>query len=142
MTVSRFIRMSHWRHTVVDGAEFWIISQWLRLLRKASHWQLIQNSAPSTIMWRQCDIRINLLTVIALPCSEGTVLGTLMMLRNIFCFGKSYGNNCKNYQKRIWHGFLEGFLFWILFQVCVYFFSSLFAINAVLLMLVSFMHRQ
>ena len=50
--------MSHWRHTMVDGAEFWIICQRLKLLRKASHWRLIQNLAPSTIGWRQCDIRI------------------------------------------------------------------------------------
>ena len=48
--------MSHWRHTMVDGAEIWISCQRLRLLRKSSHWQLIQKSAPSTIMWRQCDI--------------------------------------------------------------------------------------
>ena len=58
------IRMSHWRHTMVDGAEFWISCQWLEILRKASHWQLIQNSAPSTIVWRQCDIRIDLKTFV------------------------------------------------------------------------------
>ena len=52
------IRMSHWRHTMVDGAEFWISCQQLRILRKASHWQLIQNLTPSTIVWCQCDIRI------------------------------------------------------------------------------------
>jgi hypothetical protein len=86
------IWMSHWRHTMVDGVEFWISWQWLRLLRKPSHWQVhrgtfcqflfrwiyychsykstgketskthlyevIQNSAPSTIVWRQCDIQI------------------------------------------------------------------------------------
>ena len=43
---------------MLDGAKFWINCQRLRILRKASHWQLIQNSAPSTIVWRQCDIRI------------------------------------------------------------------------------------
>ena len=31
------IRMSHWRHSMLDDAKFWI-----RILRKASHWQLIQ----------------------------------------------------------------------------------------------------
>ena len=33
--------------------------QQLRLLRKASCWQLIQNSVPSIIMWHQCDIQIS-----------------------------------------------------------------------------------
>ena len=41
-----------------NGAKFWITYVVVRLLRKASRWQLIQNSAPSTIVWRQCDIRI------------------------------------------------------------------------------------
>ena len=50
--------MSHWRHTMVDGAEFWISRQWLAFLSSFSHWQVIQNPAPSTIVWRQCDIRI------------------------------------------------------------------------------------
>ena len=46
------IRMSHWRHTMVDGSKFWISYQRPRLLRKASRWQLIQNLAPSTLsMW-------------------------------------------------------------------------------------------
>ena len=44
------IRMSHWRHTMVDGAEFWISCQQLRIL--------IQNLVPSNIVWRQCDIII------------------------------------------------------------------------------------
>jgi hypothetical protein len=29
-----------------------------KLLRKSGRLQLIQNSAPSTIVWRQCDIRM------------------------------------------------------------------------------------
>ena len=45
--------------TLVDGAEFWIICKWLKLLRKAGPLQLIQNSAPSTIVWCQCDIQIH-----------------------------------------------------------------------------------
>ena len=52
------IQMSHWRHTMVNGAEFWISCKRLKLLRKAGCLQLIQNSAPSTSVWRQCDIRI------------------------------------------------------------------------------------
>ena len=39
-------------HTTVDGAEFWISWQWL------NYWQLIQNLAPSTILWCQCYIRV------------------------------------------------------------------------------------
>ena len=53
----RQIWMSHWRHTMVDGAELLICSHRLRILRKTSHWQLIQDSVPSTIVLRQCDIR-------------------------------------------------------------------------------------
>ena len=52
------IQMSHWRHTMVDGAEFWISCQSLALLSILSCCQLIQNPAPSTIVWRQCYIRI------------------------------------------------------------------------------------
>ena len=57
------IRMSHWHHTMVDGAEFWISCQRPNLLRKPSHWQLIQNLAPSTIVWHQCDIRMYIHTM-------------------------------------------------------------------------------
>ena len=52
------IQMSHWRHTMVDGVEFWFSCQWLRIPRKASRWKLIQNLAQSTIVWRQCEIWI------------------------------------------------------------------------------------
>ena len=51
-----FIQMSHWRHTMVDGTKFWINCKRLKLLRKAGHLQLIQNSAPYTIVRCQCDI--------------------------------------------------------------------------------------
>ena len=40
--------MSYWRHTTALNFESVI-------------WQLIQNLAPSTIVWRQCDIRIQVL---------------------------------------------------------------------------------
>ena len=43
---------------MVDAAEFLISYQWLAFLSNFSWWQLIQNSAPSTIVWRQCDIWI------------------------------------------------------------------------------------
>ena len=38
--------------------KFWISYQPLAFLSILSHWQLIQNSAQSTIVWCQCDIRI------------------------------------------------------------------------------------
>ena len=47
------IRMSHWRHTMVDGAKFWISYQQLRLLRKASHWQLIQKGLGHKMAYRK-----------------------------------------------------------------------------------------
>ena len=53
------IRMSHWRHMMVDGAKFWISYQRLAFLSTFGRWQLIQNLAPSTIVLRQCDIRIS-----------------------------------------------------------------------------------
>ena len=49
------IRMSHWHQQMVDGAKFWITCKRLKVLRKASCLQLIQNSAPSTICW--CQLR-------------------------------------------------------------------------------------
>ena len=45
-------------YMMVDGTKFWISCNRPKLLRKASRWQLIQSSVPSTIMWRQCDIWI------------------------------------------------------------------------------------
>ena len=53
----RPIQLSHWHQ---HGAKSWISCKWLKALRKASQWQLIKCSAPSTICWRQCDIRIDL----------------------------------------------------------------------------------
>ena len=56
----RTIWMSHLRHTMVDGSKFWISYQRLAFLSSFSRWQLIQNLAPSTIVWHQCDIWIGL----------------------------------------------------------------------------------
>ena len=39
------------------GCLFWITCKRLKLLRKASCLQVIQNSAPSVVRWCQCDIR-------------------------------------------------------------------------------------
>ena len=64
------IRMSQWCHTIIDGAKFWIFCQQLRILRKAIHWQLIQNLEPSTIVWCQCNIWIdkNWMKIFPKPC--------------------------------------------------------------------------
>ena len=55
------IRMSHWHQQMVDGSKSWISCKWLKALRKASQWQLIKCSAPSTIWWCQCDIGMSTL---------------------------------------------------------------------------------
>ena len=53
--------LSHRHHTMVDGTKFWISCQRLKLLRKASRWYWIQNLAPSTSEWCQCDIQMFIL---------------------------------------------------------------------------------
>ena len=47
-------------HAAIEhqGHLFWITCKPLKLLRKASHLQVIQNSAPSVVRRCQCDIRI------------------------------------------------------------------------------------
>ena len=55
------IWLSHWRHTMVDGAEFWISCKRPAFLCSFSRLQVIQNSVPSTIVWRQCDVQILML---------------------------------------------------------------------------------
>ena len=52
------IQMSHWHHTMVDGVVFRISCKQPAFLSSSSHLQVIQNLAPSTIVWHQCDIRI------------------------------------------------------------------------------------
>ena len=70
-TLFSTIRMSHWRHTMVDVAKFWINCQRLAILSTLSCWQLIQNLTPSTIVWRQCDIRICNLHQLQYLCFQG-----------------------------------------------------------------------
>ena len=53
LTISFIIWMSHRRHKLVVGAEFWISCHRLRLLRKVCCLQLIQHSEPFTILWCQ-----------------------------------------------------------------------------------------
>ena len=47
---------------MVDAAKFRITCKQLKLQRKAGRLQIIQNSEPSTILWRQCGIRIQACT--------------------------------------------------------------------------------
>ena len=51
--------MSHWCHKMIDGAKFWISCWQLAFLSILSRQQLIQDLVPSTILWCQCDIRID-----------------------------------------------------------------------------------
>ena len=66
---------------MVDGDDFWINGKQPAFLSSFSHLQVIQNSAPSTIVWRHCDIgmekkQANLILVMAvsnlykLPCLD------------------------------------------------------------------------
>ena len=48
--------MSHWCHTMVDGAEYWISCKRPAFLSSFSRLQVIRNSAQSAIVWHQCDI--------------------------------------------------------------------------------------
>ena len=74
--------MSNWYHTMVDGTDFSINCQQLSLLKKACCWQLIQNLAPSAIVWRQCDIR----TDTVLSCNSTSINGTGYYDANIFSY--------------------------------------------------------
>ena len=44
--------------TMVDDTKFWISCQQLKILRNSSRFNLIQNLASSTMVWRQRDIQI------------------------------------------------------------------------------------
>ena len=46
---------------MIDAAEFWINCKLPAFLSSFSHLQVIQNLAPSTILWCQCDIQMALL---------------------------------------------------------------------------------
>ena len=48
---------------MVDGADFWISCKLPAFLSSFSCLQVIQNSAPSTISWRQCDIPITIIEI-------------------------------------------------------------------------------
>ena len=63
------IQLSHMPPSNTRGTYlFWITCiSGLKLLRKTSHLQVIQNSAPSIVRWRQCDIRIIWLSSISQP---------------------------------------------------------------------------
>ena len=121
------IGMSHWLHTMVDGTKFYISCKWLRSLRKGSHWKLIQNSAPFTIVWCQCDIWIDKMYITYLlyytlhpvvylshelistdPASPGK------MLRVNIWFKKTDSRHNNNILLRIVSVFLESNVKWLL----------------------------
>ena len=58
--IAKYIPISHWLHMMVDGTEFWNICKLPAFLSNFSRLQVIQNSAPSTIVWCQCDIQLGL----------------------------------------------------------------------------------
>ena len=99
-----FIRMSHWRHTMVDGAEFWISCKWPAFLSSFSCLQVIQNLAPSTIVWCQCDIKLHQLVI------ENQIWNMKCASRFFSCVGNSKSEetvwsflalNC-NKKKELW----------------------------------------
>ena len=74
-----------WCHTIVDGAKFWISCKRPAFL---SPLQLIQNSVPSTIVWRQCDIRIrrNLIILGVLKKQLRNLLPLLHVVSLVYCY--------------------------------------------------------
>ena len=56
----------------LQGRLFWITFKWFKLLRKAGHLQLIQNSVPSVAGQPQCCIRIK--TRVSAHCSAVSAL--------------------------------------------------------------------
>ena len=83
------IRMSHWHKQMVDGAERLISCHWRAFLSAFSHSQLIQKSAPSTICWCQCDIRI--ITGVESTLAPPTILNSGCM--GLVCLATDYGKN-------------------------------------------------
>ena len=57
-----------------QGRLFWITCKRLKLLRKASHLQVIQNSVPSVVRQHQCDIRICILLAVTKPLLDVRIL--------------------------------------------------------------------
>ena len=74
--------MSHWHHTMVDGARFWISCKRPAFFSSFGRLQLVQNSAPSTIVWCQIDIRI--LLFIQLRFHKKIYLGNNCIVYSIF----------------------------------------------------------
>ena len=79
-TLDSTIWMSHWHRRATKGAEFWISCKWLKLLWKAGHLELIQNSAPSVAQWRQCDIRMIIIWDTTMPETRPSNFGQYIAL--------------------------------------------------------------
>ena len=69
-----------------DGAEFLIRYQRLAFLSNFSWWQLIQNSASSTIMWRQCDIWVGCALLCQPSKDRPQTIFFTTWIGEIFCF--------------------------------------------------------
>ena len=81
---------------MMDGVKFWITCKPLKLLRKAGQLQLIQDSAPSTILLCQCDIRIYTYVV---QCVKGTKNIEMYLASICVQFHKHCGGNQKVFHK-------------------------------------------
>ena len=81
------IRMSHWCHKMVDGTEFWITCKRPAFLSSFSRLLVIQNLAPSTMVWHQCDIRITAWTLavqLEIPQILHSLFGNQQIICNMF----------------------------------------------------------
>ena len=74
-----------------QGCLFWISCKWLKLMRKASCLQVIKNSLPSVVWWRQCDIRI----VISSKIAVGTTFFTQMTCSLKWPWVWSFSRRCR-----------------------------------------------
>ena len=68
-----------------QGCLFWITCKQLKLLRKASCLQVIENLAPFVVRWRQCDIRIDAKMTKGLSFINCKI-NCLLTLCNVFVF--------------------------------------------------------
>ena len=75
---------------MVDGTKFWISCQWVAFLISFSRWQLIQNLAPSAIVWCQCDIRTDAVLSYNSPSINGTGYYDVNIFSYFFLFSRPF----------------------------------------------------
>ena len=98
------IQMAHWPRTMIDGTKFWITCKGLKLLRKAVHLQLIQNLAPSTIVWHHCDIRMHMQRVYPSTLKWNLLQITKIVAKICACIKIS---NCNEFQYDVYQNSLN-----------------------------------